>query len=96
MPGAYRRIAAFATAETTKNTLLFRDIKRAEGGASRDLIVLIDGVEHFVGETIDLLPIMQDMTGSRRRIVANIGMELNDGKFAGGDAPDQLTLIELA
>jgi hypothetical protein len=96
VPGAYRRIAAFATAETTKISLFFRDIKGAEGGAPRDLIVLIDGVEHFVGETIDLLPIMQDMTGSRRRIVANIGMKLNDGKFAGGNPLDQLVLIEPA
>ena len=80
----------------TKNTLLFRDIKGTEGGAPRHVIVLIDGVEHFVGETIDLLPIMQDMTGLRRRIVTNIGMKLNDGKFAGGNAPDQLALIEPA
>jgi hypothetical protein len=36
------------------------------------------------------------MTGLRRRIVTNIGMKLNDGKFAGGDAPDQLALIEPA
>ena len=80
----------------TENTLLFRDIKGAEGGAPRDFIVLIDGVEHFIGETIDLLPMVQDMTGLRRRIVTNIGAKLNDGKFVGGNAPYQFALFEPA
>ena len=83
-------------ADANRAAVLPCPLRRAEGGAPRDVIVLIDGVEHFVGETIDLLPIMQDMTGLRRRIITNIGMKLNDGKFAGGNAPDQLALIEPA
>ena len=80
----------------TKNTLLFRDIKAAEGGAPRDVIVLIDGVEHFVGETIDLLPIMEDMAGLCCRIVTDISAKLDDGKFVGSDAPNKLALVEPA
>jgi hypothetical protein len=79
-----------------ENTRLLGDVKRAESGAPSDLVVSIDGVEHFIGKPVDLLSIMQDVTGWRRRIVTNIGMKLNDGKFAGGDAPDQLALIEPA
>ena len=79
-----------------KNTLLFWHIKGAESGAPPNLVILIDRVEHFIGKTIDLLPIVQDVTGLRRRIVTNIGVKLNNGKFAGGNAPDQLALIEPA
>src|SRR5271156_2656673 len=103
VPGAYRRIAAFATGsicawrrKIIANTLLFRDIKGAKSGAPRELVVLIDSVEHFIGETIHLLPIMQDVTGLRRRIVADIGAKLNDAKLVGGNTPDQLALIEPA
>ena len=87
MPGAYPCIAAFAT-------LLFWHIKGAEGGAPLDLVIPIDRVEHFIGETIDLLPIMQDVTGWSRQIVTNIGAKLNDGKFARGNPPDIQAKLE--
>src|SRR3954470_24365719 len=91
-----RTLSPHCGVRNPERSRLFRDIKGAEGGAPRDLVVLIDGVEHLVGETIDFLPKMQDVTGRRRRIITNIGTKLNDGKFAGGDAPDQLALIEPA
>ncbi|HEY1430597.1 MAG TPA: hypothetical protein VGF39_03065, partial [Stellaceae bacterium] len=77
-------------------TLLFWHIKRAKSGAPADPVISIDGVEYVVGEPIDLLPIMEDMAKRRRRIVTNIGVKLNDGKFVGGNAFNQLALVEPA
>jgi hypothetical protein len=77
-----------------RGAALSRNIKDAILRASPNLIETIDRIKSFVSKTIELLWVMQDMAGSGCRIITDVSANLDHRKFVGGNAPDELALVE--
>src|SRR5712671_5826302 len=70
------------------------NIKDAALRASPNPVVTIYRIKSLVGKAIELLWVMQNMAGGGCWIITDLAANLDHGKFAGGNAPDELTLVE--
>src|SRR5712691_8827661 len=70
------------------------NIKDAILRASPNLVVTIYRIKSFVSKTIKLLWVMQDMAGGGCWIITDLAANLDHRKFVGGNAPDELALVE--
>jgi len=70
------------------------NIKDAILRASSNLVVTIYRIKGFVGKTIELLWVMQDMAGGGCWIITDFAANLDHRKFVGGNASGELALVE--
>ena len=79
-----------------RDATLSRNIKDAILRASSNLIETIYRIKSFVSKPIELLWVMQDMAGGGCWIITDFAANLYHRKFMGGNASDELALVEPA
>jgi hypothetical protein len=89
--------SAFGRTEVKANprgVTLSWNIKDAILRPSPNLVVTIYRIKSLVGKTIELLWVMQNMARGGCWIVTDLAANLDHRKFARGNAPDELALVE--